>query len=134
MPHKTIEARRAYEAKYRAANADKITAKRRKWVVANPEAYREHRRAFTRRTKLAVIEAYGAKCACCAETLFEFLTIDHIHNDGRRDRLNGIYGLKFYRWLLRNGCPKDRFRLLCMNCNFARGKFGYCPHERASGS
>lgn len=33
-----------------------------------------------------------------------------------------------YRWLRNHGYPLG-FRVLCMNCNFALGKFGYCPHD-----
>jgi hypothetical protein len=32
-------------------------------------------------------------------------------------------------WLKRNGYPKG-FRVLCHNCNSARGLYGYCPHKR----
>jgi hypothetical protein len=38
--------------------------------------------------------------------------------------LNGT----FYKWLVEHNFP-PRFRTLCMNCNFARGIHGYCPHE-----
>lgn len=60
----------------------------------------------------------------------EFLTIDHIHGGGRRERETTLRGLKFYRWLIANNFPRDRYRLLCMNCNFSHGKYGYCPHQR----
>jgi hypothetical protein len=33
---------------------------------------------------------------------------------------------EFYR-----GYPKDNFQLLCMNCNFAKGHRGECPHQTA---
>ncbi len=81
-----------------------------------------------RRTrKAAVLAAYGGACECCGETRDAFLTIDHVRNDGAEHRrsLNG----SIYPWLLRNNCPRDGYRLLCMNCNFARGKYGICPHE-----
>jgi radical SAM protein with 4Fe4S-binding SPASM domain len=32
--------------------------------------------------------------------------------------------------LKNNNYPKDLFRLLCHNCNMARGCYGYCPHEK----
>ena len=37
--------------------------------------------------------------------------------------------LAFYRFLIKSGFPTDDYRLLCMNCNFAIGKFGVCPHQ-----
>jgi len=39
-------------------------------------------------------------------------------------------GRSFYLWLKRHGYPADEFRVLCHNCNAARGYYGYCPHER----
>jgi hypothetical protein len=35
------------------------------------------------------------------------------------------------RWLRKNGFPKG-FRVLCHNCNFAHGHYGYCPHKTTS--
>lgn len=32
------------------------------------------------------IEAYGGKCSCCGESIPEFLTVDHINNDGEVHR------------------------------------------------
>lgn len=41
----------------------------------------------------------------------------------------GRSGQAVYYWLKRNHYPPG-FRVLCSNCNFARGKYGHCPHER----
>lgn len=160
MAYKDQEKRNAYAKKWREANPEKVLAANRKTVQKNRErinarnrrryhedgeakrAYhrkwsREHReseerrrRESSRRLREAAISAYGGKCACCGEWRYEFLTIDHIYGDGRHDRKNGRSGIQLYRWLRNHGYPTDRFRLLCMNCNWARGKFGYCPHER----
>jgi len=103
------------------------------------------------RLKLAAFAAYGgAKCACCGETIPDFLTIDHINNDGadhRRKvareagkyRRNGTgwiapsngQGVGIYAWLKRHKYPPG-FQVLCMNCNFAKGRYGECPHKRAN--
>jgi hypothetical protein len=84
----------------------------------------------TRDIRIEMIAAYGGECVCCGEQALEFLSIDHIYGDGRQDRekLN-VVGHTFYRILKRQGWPKDRYRLLCFNCNFAIGHFGYCPHQ-----
>ena len=73
-----------------------------------------------------MIEAYGGKCTCCGETIFEFLTIDHIDGREPSDQRRGKH---LYLYLKKLGWPQDRFRLLCFNCNAARGQWGYCPHE-----
>lgn len=81
------------------------------------------------RLKAVVIAAYGGLCQCCGEAEPAFLTVDHIAQDGKAHRLV-VPPSEFYRWLERNGFPKDNFRLLCFNCNCARRFFGgRCPHE-----
>lgn len=80
-----------------------------------------------------VIEAYGGKCACCGELAREFLTIDHIGNWGHIDRDNAGVNKKTGTWLYREverlKFPKDRYALLCYNCNCSIGHYGYCPHR-----
>lgn len=80
--------------------------------------------------RLSIIEAYGGKCECCGETQPQFLTIDHIYDDGADHRRElGTGSKKIYKWLTKNNYPKDRFQLLCYNCNCAKGCFGICPHK-----
>lgn len=85
--------------------------------------------ASTQVLKREVFEAYGGcVCVCCREWRMEFLTIDHIDpaiTPSRGDPHRS--GSKLYRWLRRQGYPTG-FRVLCLNCNFARGNFGRCPH------
>lgn len=82
---------------------------------------------LNRAKKQAIIDAYGGKCQCCGESTFEFLTIDHTENDGKSHR--AVIGKgQLYTWLIRMGFPKEGFQLLCMNCNFAKARYGRCPH------
>lgn len=81
-------------------------------------------------TKEKIITAYGGKCVCCGESNREFLTIDHINGNGHTHRKELGGSVYFYKWLIDNNFPKDNFRLLCMNCNFSVGKYGYCPHKK----
>ncbi len=78
--------------------------------------------------KELIVEKYGGECECCGETNKEFLTIDHINGNGYIHRKQ--IGSKLYTWLKNNNYPKDNYRLLCMNCNFSLGKYGYCPHNK----
>ena len=87
-------------------------------------------RARTVKAKLEVMEAYGSLCVCCGEKEMAFLTIDHINGGGKEHRKLVGFGTRFYEWLKKNNYPKDKFQLLCMNCNFAKGKSGgFCPHQ-----
>lgn len=80
-----------------------------------------------------VLEAYGGKCTCCGESHPEFLAIDHVNEDGAKHRRHIGGGANMYRWLRKQGFPKEEFQLLCHNCNFAKSKYeGGCPHQRHS--
>lgn len=41
-------------------------------------------------------------------------------------------GGHFYGWLIREEFPEG-YRVLCLNCNFSHGVFGYCPHQFPKG-
>lgn len=107
-------------------------------LAKNPDYYRETQRRYRVELRANVVAAYGSRCACCDERSIEFLTVDHVKGGGNAHQktLSNTArkhpgGSEFYRWLARNGFPQDEFRLLCMNCNFALGKYGFCPHQRA---
>jgi hypothetical protein len=80
--------------------------------------------------KSEVIGYYGGGCECCETDDFEVLCIDHINGGGRAQaREIKLQGSNFnYYWLKRNGFPAG-YRVLCYNCNMAKGFYGTCPHE-----
>lgn len=101
------------------------------WAKGNPDAHRSILRRRRQRIRVEVLEAYGNKCVCCGEATPEFLTMDHIHGGGVRHRkeLANHGGVEFYYWLKKKGFPRGDYRILCYNCNCARGHHGRCPHE-----
>ena len=67
------------------------------------------------------------ECACCGETEYHFMTIDHVNGNGRKHLENINVSLCF--WLKRNKFP-DGYQLLCLNCNQGRYRNGgKCPHQ-----
>ena len=84
-------------------------------------------------TRLEVLRHYSKSetpfCDCCGETIYEFLTIDHINGGGRahRKEIHGTFA-SICQWLKRHDFP-DGFRVLCLNCNGALGFYGFCPHQ-----
>lgn len=82
--------------------------------------------------KLIVFNHYSnghPTCICCGEDNINFLTMDHINGDGAKHRKEmGRGGGILNNWLIKNNFPKG-FRILCMNCNWAIGQYGHCPHE-----
>lgn len=86
------------------------------------------------RLKKEVLSHYGGpKCVCCGETGIEFLTFDHIAQDGNAHRkVIGQKGRRIYLWLKENNYPPG-FQILCYNCNIARHwNNGICPHQNGS--
>lgn len=76
-----------------------------------------------------------SKCICCGESNIEFLQIDHIGGWGKIHR-SEIFkknsNKDIYRWLYKNNYPKLELQVLCANCNFSHGAYGYCPHKSQS--
>ena len=72
---------------------------------------------------------YDIKCNCCGENMIEFLSIDHINNDGASHR-KIVPHSNLYSWIINNDYPSG-FQILCMNCNFAKGqsKDHICAHK-----
>ncbi len=90
----------------------------------------EYQTKYISKLKAAAFLAYGGyKCVCCGTTIKEFLTIDHVNGGGAKHRKEiGRATHSTYLWLKRNNYPSN-FRILCMNCNFSYGVYGYCPHN-----
>jgi len=110
-------------------------------IPGNREALRARERARHLKLKLEAIARFGGKCACCGETKYQFLSLDHVDGDGAEHRRG--YGLKspastrrphFLRLLKRDGWKtKSKLQVLCMNCHIAIDLWGGCPHNEAEG-
>jgi hypothetical protein len=83
--------------------------------------------------KLNMLAAFGYKCQCCGEDNPYFLTLDHVRNDGNVER-ETWNEQQIYRLARREGWPKEKYQMLCINCNFAKGHFGTCPHAAGVGT
>ena len=79
------------------------------------------------RLKAQAFAAYGDVCRCCKEHRRQFLTVDHVNNDGASHR-RSIGARTVYAWLARHNYPGG-FQILCWNCNAARHIHRRCPHE-----
>jgi hypothetical protein len=88
-------------------------------------------RKWRAQLKLEMLEEFGWRCQCCNEDNPHFLTLDHINNDGNKHRAEVKSGSveMIYSQAKKEGWPKDRYQLLCINCNWAKGKWGVCPHK-----
>lgn len=112
-----------------AKGCDRLVAESNKtYCGVHRQKARQRNRARLQRIKREVLAHYGnGRCACCGEERIEFLTIDHVHGGGTRHREKLRIG-NMCAWLKQNNFPEG-FQVLCMNCNFAKGRFDRCPHE-----
>lgn len=77
--------------------------------------------------KKKILAHYGSACACCGEAEPAFLSLDHINNDGYKEKSSSCH---FYRKTIKAGFPTT-LQIFCHNCN--HGKYingGSCPHDK----
>lgn len=117
------------DADYYKRNVDHVRSGALSYYQRNRERILKQRRAKDRALKKEIIDAYGGICECCGESMIEFLTIDHINNDGAKHRAKVGSGRRMYQDIKDQGFPEDIFQVLCFNCNITRGFYGYCPHQ-----
>lgn len=98
----------------------------------SPEA-RARVKRYNQKVRLGVLIHYSNGrliCNCCGEKEYKFLCIDHINNDGYKNRVKGkrYAGTGLYSWIKSRKYP-DGFQVLCHNCNCAKAFYGDCPHK-----
>ncbi len=129
MPHRNIELRRLWAARYRVKNyerkraymkayAKKHAKRLRAFAIAYGMAYRATCRAI-------VIEAYGGGCACCGFKNPLGLLIDHVNGGGSIDRRGDLRGNAWVR-TIKLGFP-SRLQVYCAICNMAKHSKSTCP-------
>lgn len=93
--------------------------------------HRKHNRERYQENAEIVLNHYGRTCVCCGESIRMFLTIDHINNDGNKERQQtktAQYDL--LAKLIRDGCAPTNRQVLCRNCNWGKHcNNGICPHQ-----
>lgn len=112
MPYKSRDNR----LKYMARRYRSIAPKVRLYGKEYGRAYRESLRAD-------MITAYGGSCVFCGENDAMVLVLDHINDDGKLDtKSNGkrCVGVPLYARLKKLNWPRDRYQLLCANCNMRK--------------
>jgi len=144
---KNAEKLREKSRKIYAQNPEKAIQKTKKWQINNPQKYKEshdkyrqnnlekirendRKRNAAFKLKVFIHYSHGTlKCNCCGEMTFGFLTLDHINNDGHRQRKKGLNSTGLMPYLIKNNYPSG-FQILCYNCNCGRAHTPdkKCPH------
>jgi hypothetical protein len=119
---------RLYAQKYRATEQGQL------YYEATKKEFGGEKRRRYYELKHIVFKHYSPNlnCACCGESHFGFLTLDHKNNDGGKHRRElGIRGRRadyMLKWIIKNNYP-NMFQILCYNCNCSKAHAKYCPHE-----
>jgi hypothetical protein len=98
---------------------------RAKWKANNRDQHRECQREHRYAVRREILDLLGGQhCVRCGFADWRALEIDHIHSDGRTDRLmvgNGVPNLWAFRNKLRDEkflkYAWSRYQILCSNCN-----------------
>lgn len=109
----------------------KCRQNRRVWGKAHLKEKSLAAKKFRVGMRKRALAAYGDRCACCGESAFEFLEIDHIGGWGNKHLMPSgkrYGGHPLMVWLARNKYPPG-FRVLCGSCHGAISYHGYCPHN-----
>lgn len=77
-----------------------------------------------------VIAHYGGKCTCppCGETIYEFLTLEHLNADGAEHRAKVGRNAQAQLLDIKNRGFPPEYTILCYCCNLAKAIYGICPH------
>jgi hypothetical protein len=103
-----------------------LTEANRIWQRDNSIRRSKGKRERRQQIRKEFLAMYGNKCVCCGESQVEFLTLEH------RQGQIGIKSKQTGRDAYSEATKKldlDKFEILCMNCNHAKGRYGYCPHK-----
>ena len=118
-----------------ALNPKRYLERTKRYYIRTKSRYQERARNRNREIKTTVMSWYGGKCRCCGESRLHFLSLDHIYDDGAKQRGGGKGcggGEHFYRAIVKNGQldrPKD-LQVLCWNCQMGkRFGYGFCLHH-----
>ena len=128
------ERRKKWQNDYNRRHKDRVNERNRLWRQSNPEKDKLVKKNYQMRIKNEMFLHYGNICACCGEAKKEFLTLDHVGGGGSAHRKSlskggTSGGILVYLDLRKKGWPKDGYRVLCMNCNFATRYKQVCPHQ-----
>lgn len=154
MPYKDIEKRRECARKSarksRLNNPERHKLATKKWINNNRKQFLDSKKVWRSkqdvdyRLKLnestkrriankrrLVIEHYGSSCACCGETEYMFLTIEHRNGNGSAHRKR-VGASNVPHDIIKNGYPEE-YEVLCYNCNCGKNiNKGICPHKNTN--
>lgn len=114
------------KTKYWKKNKTKIKERVTSWRSKNHSILKDKAKSYRSSISEAVLLLLGPTCKFCGETEKEFLTVDHIDDDGNSERQYGSIGWK--RRILDGVFDSSKYRVLCQNCNLGRYRIDPIHH------
>jgi hypothetical protein len=118
------EQMREYEKEYEEKNKERIAARRKEHDRINRDRIYKRKKDQHSQSKIDAFNILGGcKCSVCGDINLSHLTIDHVNNDGHKDRKRGLGGLSLYRAIINGKFTQEELqnlRVLCWNHNSGR--------------
>lgn len=131
-----LEKKREKNRRYRSRHLEFCRGLRRKYYAENRESLKTYAKNWRSHISKMVKDWLGGKCACCGETRFDMLTIDHIVPVGRKNR-NSHHADYYEVWSAYRSCDgaaigrvRQKYQILCWNCNMSKMCGTECRHKR----
>ena len=112
---------------------NRAMSRRRYRKLVSTEEGRERYRVATRKSshlnKIKILDFLGRRCVCCGETDEMYLEVDHVYNDGYKEKSGSNKWRVMYKKLQ---VEPGRYQILCSNCNRAKHTNGgklYIPEQ-----
>lgn len=115
----------------RLNNPESVKIRKKRNYLKYRGKYTEYYKERYRLCRLEMLEHYSngkLLCACCGESNYDFLTLDHMDGGGVKHRKE-VGASNLPNWLKKNDYPEG-YQVLCYNCNCGRQRnAGICPHQ-----
>jgi len=128
-PEEKLQRKKDSSKKYRETHKNKIKEYNKLPTTINN---RQNNRNKLKKQAYEIISNYHnseIKCWRCGESLIEALTIGHINNDGKQDRLVHGTGETFFRKIISGIRSCENLKIECFNCNCCLENYGKYPDE-----
>jgi|ETNvirnome_2_300_1030623.scaffolds.fasta_scaffold02018_8 hypothetical protein len=93
------------------------------------EKHRVRNRKNRNLNRIKILDFLGRRCVCCGETDEMYLEVDHVYNDGYKEKSGSNKWSVIYKKLQ---VEPRRYQILCSNCNRAKHTNGgklYIPEQ-----
>jgi 5-methylcytosine-specific restriction endonuclease McrA len=99
-------------------NRESISLVRKKKRAENPGVDASSQKMKRVAIKALAVSILGGACPCGVDDV-DVLCVDHVNDDGQKERKSGVSGITIYRRIIR-GENDGRYQLLCFNCNLRK--------------